>query len=110
MYFSGRLKRLVLHGTASYREIHFSLVGNRNMLASKLPHQVIESTPEIVEHVSCNQGNIRLGFPDAAKIIDSLSRLRVTLDVDAIGVRLLKPITLDLEITDVLTGPYDLCH
>jgi hypothetical protein len=71
-----------------------------------MPHRVIEGTSEIIEHVAGNESDLAWERFNAAKMIDSLSRLRIILEVDSIGLRLLKPIALDLEIVDVLIGPY----
>ena len=74
----------------------------------KLVGEMIEGTHQILNDISCNERQaLRRGF-DAGDIIDQLSRLRITLGADFIGLRVQETRDFALQISDVLFGPFDL--
>jgi hypothetical protein len=68
---------------------------------------MIKSAPEVMDSIASDQGQFDRGFPDAAQIVDQLSRLRIALGSNFIGVGVEKSSELNIQVTDMLFGPCD---
>lgn len=60
------------------------------------------------ESLSNNSRDLRRQLPDFGEIVDKLSCLRIGLGADFIGVGIKKGFENDIEVLDVLFGPFDL--
>jgi hypothetical protein len=73
----------------------------------QLPSQMIQRTSDILQAVSSDKSDLRGNVFDAAYVIDQLSRLRILLGRDYIRLGIEKGVDFDLQIIDVLFGPFD---
>lgn len=81
---------------------------NAAICDDEFPRKVVESTVQILDNVSRNQGEVfgqRLGTHD---ISDVLSGIRILLRVDGVRVGGLELVKAGVEFLDVLVGPLDL--
>jgi hypothetical protein len=69
--------------------------------------EVIESAPEVLECVCGNNGNVIGSSTDLLDPHYILSRLRILLEPDSIGILGVKGFEQSMEIVDVLVGPID---
>jgi hypothetical protein len=111
LYYSARLKSLVLRGAIMDGKIDVPLILNRRDASfSEGPCSVIKGATEIVDSVSQDRsdgiGNIR----HTRDAVDELSCLRIVLFKDSVRIGSKEGIASGLQITDVQIGPDNLCR
>ena len=71
--------------------------------------EIVQDPPKVVDSVSKGGGKLQRNIPHARHIKNQIARLRLTLTSDDIrlGIAAQKGQDFDLQITDVLFGPFD---
>lgn len=69
--------------------------------------EVVESTPQVVEHISTNGGNLIGNALHADEIIAALAGVKIVLALNYIWVGIEEGVTRSLQILNVLSGPLD---
>lgn len=84
-------------------------LGLPNLGGHKLINQMIEGTSEVLQDVANDKGNVIGNIVNPADIMDRLSRLRVYLSSDSIGLgfAVVEGVEREIQVTDVLIGPFD---
>lgn len=114
LYFSTDLGRHVIRG--AFRDTEGNVTGGNllslglpNLGGHKLINQMIEGTSEVLQDVANDKGNVIGNIVNPADIMDRLSRLRVYLSSDSIGLgfAVVEGVEREIQVTDVLIGPFD---
>jgi hypothetical protein len=109
LYFSSELGRHVFRGAVCDGEPDVAARSLRgDALSNQLVNQVIESGPKVLEYIASNDGDGRRDLLNSRNVIDMLSRLRIYLLSNSIGLESVKAVEREIEIADVLFGPFDL--
>jgi len=74
----------------------------------KLVGQVVESTSKVLDHITSDEQDVCRHVLNTHDIVDQLSRLRIVLGPDSIWLGSEERLPCDIEISDVLFGPFDL--
>ena len=69
--------------------------------------QMIESTPDAEEDIAADHGENRRRVEALHHIVGAISCLEIGLDPDQIGVRVKEGAGLDIQLIDVLFGPFN---
>lgn len=106
LYFS-QFSGFVFCGGVEDRKVQkmggvYSIAGDKKQLIDEM----IEGASRVVQNVSRDCGDFDGYVRDAAYIVEQLSRIRIMLGIDLIGVAGEKSGDFKLEITDVLFGPF----
>lgn len=108
LYFSIANGRLILLNSVGNGKVN-AFVGSTAVSLDKLPHQVIKSTPKIVDSISKDErdfvGN-GFDFSDIKRRVLNL-RYSVRLGSNSIGLILKEPVDSSIQFTDVLFGPFN---
>ena len=104
-YFS-HFAAFVSRGTAEDREASLTprldtVTPNQHQLV----RQVVEGAPQVLENVSDDNREVERNLITSGQIINSLSRLRIVLDLNEIRFFAKKGPGLKIKIVDVLFGP-----
>jgi hypothetical protein len=98
---------IVFRGTLTDRESGIPGVGPA-IGGNELVGQVVKSASEVVNHVSSDEPDIGRRDLEVSNFEEAISRRRIALGQDYIGVSIDEPIPCDLQITEVLFGPFNL--
>lgn len=109
LYFSRRLGFVLCGGLRNGKaNVPRDGTAIRIVLDEQLDRQIVESTPKIEQGVPADQKDIAWSRIEPRNVVDELSRLRIFLDREFVGVGFLEGYDGSLQITDVLVGPFDL--
>jgi hypothetical protein len=107
LFFSAK-KGFVLLGCIENREIEFDLgSGGSEANKQQVTGQMIESTPQILDCVPSDGNNASGDGCNSRYLISQLSKLRVFLFNDAIGLGAEEGADLNMKIDDVFFGPFN---
>jgi hypothetical protein len=109
LYFSQRLG-FVFRGTIEDGKINVRADTSSLTAGGKteqLKGKVVQSAPEILNYIADDQRDNKWNRSDADYIIDQLSRLRIALGINWIWLGRKEGAHLDIQVTDVLFGPFD---
>ena len=108
LYLS-QLLGFVFRGVVLNREINPIRVGRVVIggRANQLVSEMIESTHPVLDGITSHQGDGVWHRLDVADVINQLSRVRIALGRDFIRVGLEKAENLNINVADVLFGPFD---
>jgi hypothetical protein len=73
----------------------------------KLKGKMVKSASEVLQNVACDGKYLKPGDREFRKILDGLSRFRIVLGSDYMRISVAKGFGLNLEILEVLFGPFD---
>ena len=109
VYFSLSNRRCILLGTIANREIGV-LVGRSATSLNKLPREVIECTSKVMNRVPENKRHV---VGDGLDLRDKECRVfdcgyRMRLGAKSIWFGIKKPLNRNVQVTDVLFGPFNL--
>lgn len=107
MYFSVH-SGLIFRGVIKDRKVNVTGVGDVSSPDPEQPiGQVVEGASEVLQDVPGDTGNLKRDGLNVNEVIDQLTRLRITLGRDFIGVGCLKGEDCRLQLLDMLVGPFD---
>jgi hypothetical protein len=105
LYYSSKFG-FVLLGSVSNGEIN---IIERPLTAGpdkdQSASQMVESRPDVVDSISSNQGDIFVEGRNASDFVSAITRMRIILKDDGIGVFPVESMQPPFEITEVLVGP-----
>ena len=105
LYFSSKLGRHVFRGRIRDGEGCNSGWG-LPVRQDELVSEVVESTPQVLENIASDRENPRRNIADLGHIKRALSRLNIILEPNFIGVGFEESIEDDVQIVEVLFGPF----
>jgi hypothetical protein len=107
--YLSKLSGFVFRGGVEDRKVHVSEgAGPSGSYLDELIGQVIEGAPEVLQDVASDGGDINVNVLDTDQVVDGLSRLRIALGSDYVGVGVEKGFEGNIQLLDVLFGPFDL--
>ena len=107
LYYSTTLGRHILIEALAKGEVDVLLGCNRRILDHDLIDQMIKSTPEILQDIPSDDGDHGRNFRNRNDLKNMISRLRINLAPQEIGIFFVEGVEFDLQLTDVLIGPFD---
>jgi hypothetical protein len=78
------------------------------MFLGKPIGQMVKGASKVIQGVASDKPNVQRDYPDIDKILSNLSGLPIALDPGSIWLGFYEEITKDIQITDVLIGPFNL--
>jgi hypothetical protein len=106
VYFSLANGRCVLLRTLADGEVGIFVRSSASCL-DKLPSQMVERTSKVVENIPNNWGEVVWGGVDAADVQSYVLNLRLFLNAECIRFRIAEGANSNIQITDVLFGPFN---
>ncbi len=109
LYFS-RKAGLVLRGTRDFIEDGECILRSCNpaIFPNEGRNQIVERTPEVLHGIACDERDFRRDFFYLRETVVILTRLRIAIYGDFVGVGVDEAVIDRVEILDVLFGPLDL--
>jgi hypothetical protein len=83
------------------------LVGRSTIDENELVGEMVKGTSEIVDSVPSDKSDFKRRGLDIEYAVNVISRLRIMLTLNSMGLAIEEPVPLDFQITDVLFGPFN---